>query len=147
MTATVAAVGEAPAGHAQSAAGTSASRRQRRRYLDWLRGLAVVVMIEAHTLDSWTLPADRQLRAYGWAMILGGFGAPLFLFLAGVAVAMSASAKVVRGATIAAASSGVQRRGWEIFGLAFLFRLQAYALGGFSSLRSLLKVDILNIMG
>ncbi|MGH9312145.1 MAG: heparan-alpha-glucosaminide N-acetyltransferase domain-containing protein [Vicinamibacterales bacterium] len=146
MTAPVPAVAEAPAGHARSDAGTLASR-QRRRYLDWLRGVAVVVMIEAHTLDSWTLTADRQLRWYGWAMILGGFGAPLFLFLAGVAVAMSASAKVARGATIAAASAAVQRRGWEIFGLAFIFRLQAYVLGGFSSLRSLLKVDILNIMG
>jgi uncharacterized membrane protein len=119
----------------------------RRRYLDWLRGVAVVIMIEAHTLDSWTLPADRQLRAYGWSVILGGFGAPLFLFLAGVAVAMSASAKHARGATVAAASAAVRRRGWEIFGLAFLFRLQAFVLGGFSSLRSLLRVDILNIMG
>ena len=26
----------------------------RRTYIDWLRGLAVVIMIEAHTLDSWT---------------------------------------------------------------------------------------------
>jgi uncharacterized membrane protein len=119
----------------------------RRRYLDWLRGLAVVVMIEAHTLDAWTRPADRDLPVFGWSLILGGFGAPLFLFLAGVAVALSASAKVARGASAAAATAAVRRRGWEIFGLAFLFRLQSYMLTGFSSPRSLLKVDILNIMG
>jgi uncharacterized membrane protein len=119
----------------------------RRRYLDWLRGVAVVIMIEAHTMDAWTLPADREQRAFGWALILGGFGAPLFLFLAGVAVPLSASAKTARGATVPAAAAGVRRRGWEIFGLAFLFRLQAYALGGFASLRSLLTIDILNIMG
>jgi uncharacterized membrane protein len=41
----------------------------------------------------------------------------------------------------------VQKRGWEIFGLAFLFRLQSYVLSGGPSLMSLLKVDILNIMG
>lgn len=119
----------------------------RRRYLDWLRGVAVVVMIEAHTLDAWTRPADRELRAFGWSLILGGFGAPLFLFLAGVAVALSASAKVARGAPVSIASAAARRRGWEIFGLAFLFRLQSFVLGGFSSPRSLLKVDILNIMG
>jgi uncharacterized membrane protein len=119
----------------------------RRRYLDWLRGVAVVVMIEAHTLDAWTRPADRELRVFGWSLILGGFGAPLFLFLAGVAVALSASSKVARGVSMRAASAAVRRRGWEIFGLAFLFRLQSYVLSGLFAPRSLLKVDILNIMG
>jgi uncharacterized membrane protein len=118
----------------------------RRRYLDWLRGVAVVIMIEAHTLDAWTRPADRQSDAFGWAVIIGGFGAPLFLFLAGVAVALSASAKVARGAGPAEASAAVQRRGWQIFGLAFLFRLQAVLLGG-GRWRNLLRVDVLNIMG
>jgi uncharacterized membrane protein len=119
----------------------------RRGYLDWLRGLAVVIMIGTHTLDSWTRPEDRELRTFGWAMITGGFGAPLFLLLAGVAAALSASAKAARGATPWEASKAVQRRGWEVFGLAFLFRLQSYILGWASSARSLLRVDILNIMG
>jgi uncharacterized membrane protein len=119
----------------------------RRGYIDWLRGLAVVVMIEAHTLDAWTRPQDRELTSFGWAMILGGLGAPLFLFLAGVAVALSAAAKLRRGADAAAAAAAVRRRGWEIFGLAFLFRLQAFALGSGSSLADLLRVDILNVMG
>jgi uncharacterized membrane protein len=39
-----------------------------------------------------------------------------------------------------------RRRGWEIFGLAFLFRLQAAVLGA-GGVRSFLKVDILNVMG
>ena len=38
------------------------------------------------------------------------------------------------------------RRGFQIFGLAFLFRVQAWILG-WSSSRNLLKLDILNIMG
>jgi hypothetical protein len=41
----------------------------------------------------------------------------------------------------------VRRRGWEIFGLAFLFRFQAYLLNPSAMLRGLFKVDILNIMG
>src|SRR6185436_15603559 len=62
----------------------------RRAYLDWLRGIAVLIMIEAHTLDSWTRVADRARGAYKWAIVVGGFGAPFFLFLAGIALALAA---------------------------------------------------------
>jgi uncharacterized membrane protein len=121
-------------------------RRSRRGYLDWMRGLAVLIMIEAHLLDSWTRVPDRETDEFGWAMILGGTGAPLFLFLAGVAVALSAGSKYWQSGDVTAASRSVVRRGLEIFGLAFLFRIQAWILG-WSSWRALLKVDILNIMG
>ena len=120
--------------------------RSRRGYLDLLRGLAVLIMIEAHVLDSWTRFPDRQARQFAYAMVLGGFGAPLFLFLAGVAVPLSAGSKFRRTGDLYAASRAVSRRGLEVFGLAFLFRLQAWVLG-WSAARSLLKVDILNIMG
>jgi uncharacterized membrane protein len=118
----------------------------RRGYLDWLRGLAVLVMIEAHILDSWTRLDQRDTALFGWSMIVGGFGAPLFLFLAGVAVALSAGSKVRRHNDRRAAARAVMRRGLEIFGLAFLFRLQALIVS-WGSWMSLLKVDILNIMG
>jgi uncharacterized membrane protein len=120
--------------------------RQRRGYLDWLRGVAVLIMIEAHLIDSWTRFPDRQTGQFAWALIVGGFGAPLFLFLAGLAVPLSAGSKLRRSGDAVAASNAVIRRGLEIFGLAFLFRIQAWILG-WSSPRSLLRVDILNIMG
>jgi len=119
----------------------------RHAYLDWVRGLAVLIMIEAHVLDSWTRPDDRSLPAFGYAMVLGGMGAPLFLFLAGVAAVLSAGSKVRKTGDAAAAWNAVQKRGWQVFGLAFLFRLQSYILTGFLSAVSLLKVDILNVMG
>jgi uncharacterized membrane protein len=119
---------------------------RRRGYLDWLRGVAVLIMIEAHLLDSWTGAPDREGRVFGWAMVVGGLGAPLFLFLAGVAVSMSAGSKLRRTGSVRTASSAVVRRGLEIYGLAFLFRVQAWILG-WSRPRALLKVDILNIMG
>jgi uncharacterized membrane protein len=118
----------------------------RRGYLDWIRGVAVVVMIEGHVVDSWTRDADRASDIYGWATIVGGLGAPLFLFLAGVAVSLSAGSKFRRSGSTGVASRAVARRGLEVFGLAFLFRLQAWILG-WSDPRNLLKVDILNIMG
>jgi uncharacterized membrane protein len=118
----------------------------RRGYLDWLRGLAVLIMIEAHIIDSWTRLDERNTYLWGGSVILGGFGAPLFLFLAGVAVALSAGSKSRRLGDPAAASRAVAARGLEIFGLAFLFRLQAVIVS-WGSWRSMLKVDILNIMG
>jgi uncharacterized membrane protein len=113
-----------------------------------MRGIAVLVMIEAHVIDSWTRVADRAHDAFGYSLILGGFGAPLFLFLAGVAIPMSAGSKARRLGDERAAARAVERRGLEIFLLAFLFRLQAYVLGGgWSRPWTLLRVDILNIMG
>lgn len=103
-------------------------------------------MVEAHTIDSWTHPIDRSSLAFGIGGVVGGFAAPLFLFLAGVAVPLAIGAKVRRGASLADAARAVRRRGWQVFGLALLFRLQARILGG-GPWRSILKVDILNIMG
>jgi len=120
----------------------------RRSYLDVLRGVAVLVMIEAHVIDAWTRAADRRSRAFGESLILGGFGAPLFLFLAGIGVVMSAGSKARRSGDPTAASLAVQKRGLQIFALAFLFRLQSWVLGGFSAPAwTMLKVDILNVMG
>lgn len=122
------------------------SSSPRRGYLDWLRGVAVVIMILTHVLDSWTRFEDRESRLYSASMIVGGFGAPLFLFLAGVAVSLSAGSKARRGGDAGAAAVAVAKRGLQIFGLGFLFRLQA-VLVSWGTWRSLFKVDILNIMG
>ena len=122
-------------------------RPSRRGYLDWLRGLAVLIMIEAHVIDSWTRVADRGSWQFAWAMILGGFGAPLFLFLAGVSVALSAGSKSRQTNDDPAASAAVMKRGLEDLRA----RLPVPAasldprLGNPRTL--LLKVDILNIMG
>jgi uncharacterized membrane protein len=106
----------------------------------------VLIMIEAHTLDSWTQTADRARSIYKWAIVVGGFGAPIFLFLAGVAIALAAGSRRRKGMSDAATAALARRRGWQIFGLALLFRLQAALLGG-GGLQSVLKVDVLNVMG
>jgi len=68
----------------------------RRRYIDLARGLAVLVMIEAHTLDAWTRPADHSTLAFRNLTVLGGFAAPLFLWLAGTALVLSAERRARR---------------------------------------------------
>ena len=119
----------------------------RRPYIDWLRGVAVLIMIQAHTMDAWTRAADKTLPVYTWILRVNGMGAPLFLFLAGVAVALAGGAGVRRHGDVARASGALQKRGWEIFALAFLFRIQAWLLSPGSTLYGILKVDILNVMG
>jgi uncharacterized membrane protein len=118
----------------------------RRRYIDWLRGAGVLVMIEAHVMDAWTRVEERSRPFFADALIVGGMGAPTFLFLAGMAMPLAIGQRLANGATDREATARAFMRGLQIFGLAFLFRLQAFVLSG-SSASALLKVDILNIMG
>jgi uncharacterized membrane protein len=106
----------------------------------------VLLMIEAHTLDAWTHPGARFTTAFRNATVLGGFAAPLFLWLAGLGVAVAAARTAERrgrGAAVEAAC----RRGLQIFVLAFLFRLQALILTPGGPVITLFRVDILNVMG
>jgi len=119
----------------------------RRAYIDWARGLAVLLMIEAHTVDAWTRAADRNTAAFGYATIVGGFAAPLFLWLAGLGVALSAARTARRTGSRGAAVRTACRRGFEIFLLALLFRLQAFILSPGGRALMILRVDVLNVMG
>jgi len=119
----------------------------RRAYLDWLRGIAVLIMIEGHARDSWTRVADRDSVLYPWLTILTGFGAPIFLFLAGVSLALAAGSRLRKGLARSEVGRTAVRRGLTIFGLAFLFRLQSWIISGGPFPQSLLTVDILNVMG
>ena len=72
----------------------------RRAYIDWARGIAVLMMIEAHTTDAWTRAIEKKSVAYRDANIIGGFAAPMFLWLAGLAVVLSATRTLVCGMII-----------------------------------------------
>ena len=87
-------------------------------------------MIEAHVIDSWTRRAPTATRARSRsALILGGFGAPLFLFLAGVSVV---AVSRLQGAPDAATPGrGARRRAARARDLPARvpFRVQALILG------------------
>jgi uncharacterized membrane protein len=119
----------------------------RRPYLDWLRGIAVLIMIEGHTLDAWTRTADRQSHWYQWAIVVAGYGAPIFLFLAGMTLMLAAGSRLRKGLPRRDVIHAAVRRSLWILLLAFLFRLQSLAISGGRFPESLLKVDILNVMG
>jgi len=122
-------------------------RPGRRAYVDWARGLAVLLMIEAHTADAWTRLDVRRTIAFRDATVLGGFAAPLFLWLAGLAVVLAATRTAERGGSRPRAVEMICRRGLEIFILAFLFRVQGFIVTPGSRMVAIFRVDILNIMG
>ena len=120
----------------------------RRTYIDWLRGLAVVIMMEWHAVDAWTASDARGTAGFRLAALVGGWAAPLFLFLAGVAIPLAGAAKMRKtGLDRRAASAALQVRGWQVFALAHLFRFQSFLFDLSASWSSLLKPDILNILG
>ena len=62
------------------------TRSSRLPYLDWFRGLAVLVMIVCHVFNSFTRPDLRKSDVYLLSQYVGGLAAPLFLFIAGIMV-------------------------------------------------------------
>jgi uncharacterized membrane protein len=176
-----------------ASAPTIAATRPRRGYIDWLRGLAVVIMIEAHTIDSWTEMPWRGTLIFWYHQLLAGWAAPIFLFCAGLSVALASGGKLRRAlaspadaastltafapapgsapistgastgagastrantsATAASRNAGFDAaksmmwRGLQIWGLALLFRVQAWLLSPGATVYGILKVDILNVMG
>lgn len=132
-----------PTPHASSLATTPA----RRAYIDWARGLAVLIMIQVHVLDSWTRLSVRSTDAYRLLQVIGGFAAPLFLWLAGVSLVLSAERRLRTGSSRATVWRGVVSRGLEVFILAFVFRLQSFAFSLGASPLSVFRVDVLNVMG
>jgi uncharacterized membrane protein len=125
----------------------SPPEQHRRPYIDRARGVAVLIMILAHATDAWTRNADRGTVSFRHLAILGGFAAPLFLWLAGLALVLQAERSAGRSGSRRIATLTIVRRGLEIFVLAFVFRLQAFVVSPGSPLVSIFRVDILNIMG
>lgn len=104
-------------------------------------------MILAHTSDAWVMPRARKAALYAHVTILGGFAAPLFLFLAGLALVLAAERALMRTGNRRAAIGSIVGRGAEIFILAFLFRIQAFVLSPGGWAVTIFRVDILNVMG
>jgi len=122
--------------------------KQRLLHIDWMRGLACLLMFQTHCYDSWLSGEARAGKFYMWSQLGGTLPAPLFLFLAGISFALVTNKLRQRGLAAAEIARTTIRRGAEIFGLGLLFRLQEFLLGQPSApWTDLLRVDILNTIG
>jgi len=124
------------------------SAPSRLAYIDWMRGLACVLMFQTHCYDSWLGGGARKSTFFMWSQLGGTLPAPLFLFLAGISFAMVTDKLRRKGVPAAQIARTTIRRGMEIFGLGLLFRLQEYLIAwGWAPWSDLLRVDILNTIG
>jgi uncharacterized membrane protein len=105
-------------------------------------------MFQTHCYDAWLGGAARDSRFAMWSHLGGTFPAPLFLFLAGISVALVAEKMLQKGNTASQLGKKIILRGTEILGLGLLFRVQEYAISwGWAPWTDLFRVDILNTIG
>jgi uncharacterized membrane protein len=117
-------------------------------YIDWLRGLACLLMFQTHCYDAWLSGQARRSSFFAWSQLGGTLPAPLFLFLAGISVALAVNRLRQKGGTPAQIGKATAYRGAQLLALGFLFRLQEYLIAwGWAPWTDLLRVDILNTIG
>jgi len=124
------------------------SSPSRLAYIDWMRGLACVLMFQTHCYDSWLGGSARKSTFFMWSQLGGTLPAPLFLFLAGISFALVVDKLRQKGLPAREIAGATFRRGAEIFGLGLLFRLQEFLIAwGWAPWSDLFRVDILNTIG
>jgi uncharacterized membrane protein len=122
--------------------------QNRLAYIDWMRGLACLLMFQTHCYASWLSPQARKSSLFAWSQLGGTLPAPLFIFLAGVSFALVTERLREKGLERNAIARQTILRGAEIYGLALLFRVQEFVLGFRGApWTDLLRVDVLNILG
>src|SRR5208282_490010 len=136
-----------PRSHVTLSSVTSAPS-SRLAWIDWMRGLACVLMFQTHCYDAWLGGDARQTRFLKTSQLLGTLPAPLFLFLAGISFALVIDKLMRKNLTPAEITRAMALRGAEILAFGLLFRLQEFAIAwGWAPWSDLLRVDVLNIIG
>jgi uncharacterized membrane protein len=121
---------------------------QRLLYLDWVRGLAAIVMLQGHVFHSFLRNDLREGGPYMMSQFLGGMPPAVFLFLLGVTFAFLMDSQEKKGVTPVHRFGSALKRCGYLFGAAFAFRLQLWLFSAdFSHWSDLFRVDILNCMG
>jgi len=122
----------------------------RKLWLDWQRGLAVLFMVEWHTWDSWRADAVARGPVHDALAIIGGFAAPSFLYMAGLSQALAEAAGARKGVPVGERRRRAVGRALWLLGVAYLFRIVEYLLGGAYRVErgweGILKVDVLNVI-
>jgi len=120
--------------------------RSRIVFLDWLRGLAAIVMLQGHTFDSFVRSELREHPVFIFSQFFGGEAAAIFLFLTGITYGLGMNRRDDLPAWPRIA--GALRRARYLFLLAVAFRLQMWIFAlPVRPWTDLLRVDVLNLMG
>lgn len=126
---------------------TTKTSSHRLEYLDWVRGVGAVIMLQGHVFHSFLRPELKTSGAYTLSQWVGGIPPALFLFLTGVTLAFLMDSVERKGMPPRRRVLESLRRAGYLFLLAFAFRLQLFVFGSPAPWQGLFKVDILNCMG
>src|SRR5580658_5682123 len=117
-------------------------------YLDWLRGIAALTMLQGHVFQSFLRDDLRQGGPYQMSQFAGGMPPAVFLFLLGVTFSFLMDSQERKGVSAGGRVLASMKRSGYLFAAAFAFRLQLWAFSlDISEWRNLLRVDVLNCMG
>src|SRR5215470_6838430 len=97
-------------------------------YIDWMRGLACLLMFQTHCYDAWLSTEARKTSFFMYSQLGGTLPAPLFLFLAGISFALVTDRLVQTGSSPSRIARQTILRGAEILALGWLFRLQEFLI-------------------
>jgi len=124
------------------------SSLHRLQYLDWVRGLGALIMLQGHVFDSYLKPELRSGGTFTFSQFVGGMPPAMFLFLTGVTLAFLMDSCERKGIAPRSRVATSLRRAGYLFGLAFAFRAFEWVAGlPASTGTDFLRVDILNCMG
>jgi len=123
------------------------STSHRLEYLDWVRGLGALIMLQGHVFHSYLKPELKEGGPYMLSQFVGGMPPALFLFLTGITLSFLMDSTERKGvAPLERVTTSLRRAGY-LFGLAFAFRLQLWIFGLPAAWQDLFRVDVLNCMG
>ena len=117
-------------------------------FLDWMRGLALAIMIQVHVFNSFARMDVRNGGLYSLAVFVGGLAGPLFLFMAGMTFAFQMDSLERREPVPRRRWVVSLRRALYILAIAFAIRIVNWATSWpHAGWEEILRVDILNSMG
>ncbi len=115
--------------------------------VDIARGLATLLMIQAHAYDGWVVPTARDGVAFQLTRLLATLPLPAFLLLAGAGVGLRMRSAAQRSEKIAAVRHGLARRGAQIVLAGYFWNACAYAMDGGHGADTLFRADVLHAIG
>jgi uncharacterized membrane protein len=114
-------------------------------YLDWMRGLAILIMIQTHVFSCFTRAEGHGAALYRISQFTGGITAAMFLFVSGIMVGLRIESREDRGCGPRKRMFDVLKRAGYVLaaGVLILF-LQWAARWRWSNFGYMLQVGILN---
>jgi uncharacterized membrane protein len=116
-------------------------------YIDWVRGIAAIIMLQGHVFNSFTRMDLRESGPYVFSQFVGGMPPAIFLFLTGVTLSFLMDSTERKNLPGGQRVLTALRRAGYLLGIAFLFRLQLWAFSSGHNVSDIFRVDILNCIG